>query len=173
VAAGRELGVDPRSLLAHAALETAWGKSMPAAANGQGSNNLFGVKAGAHWNGDSVGSSTVEFDHGVAQQRTERFRAYDTPAASFQDYVALLRDNPRYAAALGQGSDAAGFASALQNAGYATDPRYAQKLLAVTRQVRDVVDDFLKAGSPLPIPTAGTDMTLSQRPLLQLEPIDG
>ena len=154
VLAGQQLGVDPNTLLAHAALETGWGRSMPTAANGQGSNNLFGVKAGANWRGESVGSMTVEFDQGGAQRRSERFRVYDTPAASFQDYVALLRGNPRYAAALGQGSNAAGFAGALQQAGYATDPRYAEKLVAITQQVRDAVDNFLKGGSALPIATA-------------------
>lgn len=154
VAAGRELGVDPGTLLAHAALETGWGRSMPSAANGQASNNLFGVKADASWRGEAVASPTVEFDGGIAQRRVERFRAYESPDASFRDYVALLRDNPRYAAALGQGNNVVGFATALQKAGYATDPRYAEKLVAVSQRIRDAIDISLKGGRTLPITTS-------------------
>ena len=44
---------------------------------------------------------------------------------------ALLRNNPRYASALGTGTNTAAFATALQRGGYATDPNYAAKLVAV------------------------------------------
>lgn len=154
IAAGKQLGVDPQTLLAHAALESGWGKSLPTAVDGRSSNNLFGVKAGARWRGEAVSARTVEYDQGAATHPTLSFRAYRTPQASFQDYVALLRDNPRYAAALGRGADAAGFAQALQQAGYATDPRYAEKLVAVVRQVRDVVATSLKSSAAAPIPSS-------------------
>ena len=134
-AAGRELGVDPRMLIAHAALETGWGRSLPTDSSGRVSYNLFGIKATGGWQGEAVGARTVEFEDGVARSRVERFRAYDSPAQSFQDYVALLRDNPRYANVLGAGKDASAFASALQRAGYATDPDYAKKLTAVAVQM--------------------------------------
>ena len=49
-AAGRELGVDPRAIIAQAALETGWGTSQPADASGN-SHNLFGIKAGAELEG--------------------------------------------------------------------------------------------------------------------------
>ena len=62
--AGEKLGVDPSSLIAHAALETGWGKSMPAAADGSCSFNLFGIKAGASWNGAAVTAVTAEVEHG-------------------------------------------------------------------------------------------------------------
>ena len=107
-AASRELGVAPQTLIAHAALETGWGRSMPSGADGQPSFNLFGVKAGTGWQGPAVRSSTVEFEAGVAGTRVERFRAYDSPAASFGDYVALLKGASSYAAALGTGNDAGG-----------------------------------------------------------------
>ena len=154
ITAGKVLGVDPRTLLAHAALETGWGRSQPTAANGLGSNNLFGVKATAQWRGATIDASTVEFDAGGGSKRLQRFRAYDSTAASFADYVALLRGNPRYAAVLGQGNDAVAFAGALQKAGYATDPQYAEKLVATARRVRDVVDNFLKDGHSPPIASA-------------------
>ncbi len=134
-AASRELGVDPRLLIAHAALETGWGRSLPADNDGTVSYNLFGIKATGGWRGPAVGSRTLEFEDGIAAARVERFRAYSSPAESFKDYVALLRDNTRYAKVLGTGTDARAFASALQGAGYATDPDYAKKLTAVAAQI--------------------------------------
>ncbi len=150
-AAARELGVAPQTLIAHAALETGWGRSMPRNADGASSFNLFGIKAGASWQGPAVGSSTVEFDRGVPGARVEPFRVYDSAGASFGDYVALLKGSSRYAAALGTGTDAAAFAGALQRGGYATDPAYASKLTSVVAGVRAILDAGLKPGDSLPI----------------------
>jgi flagellar protein FlgJ len=135
--AGRELGVDPQALLAQAALETGWGRSLPRDAQGNASFNLFGIKATRHWEGGSVTASTQEFEQGIPVSRHEQFRAYDSAAASFEDYVATLKNNPRYAAALGTGGDVAAFASALQKGGYATDPQYAAKLVAVAGSLKN------------------------------------
>ena len=134
--AARALGVDPHALIAQAALETGWGKSLPSSADGNSSFNLFGIKAGASWNGATVASRTLEFDSGVAVTKQEKFRAYDSAADSFNDYAALIGRTPRYAAARNTGSDVHAFAQALQAGGYATDPNYAQKLSALTQQVR-------------------------------------
>lgn len=133
--AGRELGIDPRNLLAQAALETGWGKSLPCDAGGNTSFNLFGIKAGDSWNGDSVSVRTLEFEGGVPVPRQAKFRAYDSVEDSFRDYVALLRDNPRYADALNTGSDANAFATGLQRGSYATDPAYAQKISAIAQNL--------------------------------------
>lgn len=150
-AAARQLGVAPRTLIAHAALETGWGRSMPRGADGQPSYNLFGIKAGASWQGAAVGATTLEFEGGVAASRVERFRAYESPGASFGDYVGLLQGSARYAAAIGTGDDAAAFARALQQGGYATDPDYARKLTSVVAGVGEILDGRLKAGDGLPI----------------------
>jgi flagellar protein FlgJ len=138
VLAGRELGVDPRTLIAHAALETGWGQALPGAATEPCSNNLFGIKAAGNWTGASVASRTVEFDAGLPSPRTARFRAYASKADCFADYVALLEGNSRYAGALGAGSDAAAFGAALQQGGYATDPHYAAKLAAVANSLKQI-----------------------------------
>jgi len=143
--AARELGVDPHAIIAQAALETGWGASQPADATG-GSNNLFGIKAGANWQGAAVTATTTEFDAGVAGRQNVRFRAYGSAEDSVKDYVALLRDNPRYSAALHTGTDVRAFATALQRGGYATDPDYANKLVAVAEQLAT-----LKADAPRPI----------------------
>jgi peptidoglycan hydrolase FlgJ len=135
-AAARELGVDPHALLAQAALETGWGKSMPCNAAGECSFNLFGIKAGAQWSGASVNVPTLEFEEGVAVRKVERFRAYESPADSFRDYARLIGNNARYENAVGTGDNVAAFASALQQGGYATDPNYARKLVAVANELR-------------------------------------
>ncbi len=92
------------------------------------------------------------------------FRAYGSRAASLDDYVALLRNDTRYAGALGRGSDVQGFGAALQSAGYATDPDYAKKLTAVAHQVGTLLlastapsDNSLKFSTAQPITSgAGT-----------------
>ncbi len=129
--AARQLGVSARALLAQAALETGWGAHMPRLADGAPSNNLFGIKAGGAWQGASVSVPTLEYESGVAVRRVDAFRAYASPAQSFMDYARLIASSPRYAAALGQGENIAGFAQALQQGGYATDPAYASKLVQV------------------------------------------
>ncbi len=153
-AASRQLGVAPATLLAHAALETGWGRSLPRAADGSSSFNFFGIKAGSSWSGAKADSRTVEFERGVAESRVETFRAYDSPADGFADYARLLANNPRYAGAVGTGADAAAFAQGLQSGGYATDPRYAEKLTAVAGSVQQLLDARLKGGSELPIQTS-------------------
>jgi flagellar protein FlgJ len=150
--AGTLLGVDPRHLIAQAALETNWGQSLPQDASGGTSNNLFGIKASAAWTGASVSNGTQEFQNGLASNTTAQFKAYATPTESFQDYVALLRNSPRYAAALNTGSDVHAFAAGLQRGGYATDPEYANKIAAVANTMSS-----LKLSSTVPIPAkAGT-----------------
>jgi flagellar protein FlgJ len=94
------------------------------------------MKAGSSWNGATTQVPTLEFEDGVPVRKVERFRAYSSPADSFNDYARLIGGNPRYENARGAGGDVATFASALQQGGYATDPNYAQKVVAVADEVR-------------------------------------
>lgn len=150
-AAAKQLGVSARALLAQAALETGWGRHMPQHADGRASFNLFGIKAGERWSGARVNVPTVEFENGVAVRRQDSFRAYASPAEAFADYARLLNGSPRYAAALGRGDDIAGFAQALQSAGYATDPDYAAKLRAIAHSApMDEALAALKESAALP-----------------------
>jgi flagellar protein FlgJ len=155
--AARELGVDPNALLAQAALETGWGRSVPCNAQGECSFNLFGIKAGSQWSGATVNVPTLEFEEGIPVRKVERFRAYDSPADSFRDYAALIRGSSRYANARGAGDNVEAFASALQQGGYATDPQYAQKIAAVASEVRARSDaikaDALKFAAAAPSTT--------------------
>jgi flagellar protein FlgJ len=127
IEAAKKLGVSVRALLAQAALETGWGKHMPAQGTTT-SNNMFGIKAGGSWDGKRVNVPTLEYENGVAVRKRDSFRAYDSPSDSFKDYANMVASSPRFANAVGRGDDIAGFAHALTSGGYATDPGYAQKL---------------------------------------------
>jgi flagellar protein FlgJ len=127
MAVERNTGIPAHFMVAQAALETGWGRAEPRYADGRSSFNLFGIKAGRSWTGATVEAGTLEYVNGQPQRQTEHFRAYGSYAEAFADYARLLTDNPRYSAAASS-RDGAGFARALQNAGYATDPQYAAKL---------------------------------------------
>ena len=129
--AARRLGVAPEVLIAQAAHETAWGRSVPRFADGRTSHNLFGIKASRGWDGERVVNSTFEFVNGVAVRQMDGFRAYPSYADSFNDYVRFLQVNPRYKAALGSVQDGSAYLRELQRAGYATDPGYARKILGL------------------------------------------
>ena len=126
--AAGELGVDPKGLLAQAALETGWGQRMPRTADGSPSLNMFGIKAGEEWTGARATADTVEFANGVATQKRTAFRAYGSIADSVSDFANLLRSSPRYRDALAAGGDAQRYIDSIGKSGYATDPAYANKL---------------------------------------------
>ncbi|MEY2341120.1 flagellar assembly peptidoglycan hydrolase FlgJ [Acidithiobacillus sp. IBUN Pt1247-S3] len=121
-----QLDVSPVAILAQAALETGWGAHAPG-------DNLFGIKAGGGWSGNALQNLTHEFVDGVKTVEDASFRAYQSVASSVANYTQLLLNNPRYQTALGQGNNIAGFAQALQNGGYATDPDYAAKITALAQ----------------------------------------
>jgi flagellar protein FlgJ len=133
--ASQASGIPARFMLGQAALESGWGAAEIRAKDGAASHNLFGIKAGADWKGRTVETTTTEFENGVAQKKTQTFRAYDSYRDSFRDYADFLATNPRYAAVVNSAQknsgDVRAFARGLQDAGYATDPHYADKLGSV------------------------------------------
>jgi flagellar protein FlgJ len=134
-AASASSGIPAQFMMGQAALETGWGRAEIRGADGQNSHNLFGIKAGGSWTGRTVDIVTTEYVNGKPQKQVDTFRAYDSYADSFRDYAKLLGGNARYQHVVAAGHDAAGFAQGLQQAGYATDPKYAQKLMGVIRLV--------------------------------------
>jgi flagellar protein FlgJ len=129
--AAQKLGLAPQAILAQAALESGWGRRMMQMLDGSSTNNLFGIKADRRWEGEKVSVDTLEYEQGLPSRKKAYFRAYESHRESFNDYVAFLRSSPRYREALEATSDPARYFSALQKAGYATDPRYAAKIDAV------------------------------------------
>ncbi|MBV1932413.1 MAG: flagellar assembly peptidoglycan hydrolase FlgJ [Porticoccaceae bacterium] len=134
--AATELGVSKHLLIAQAALETGWGQKLIKHGDGASSFNLFGIKASHDWPGEKVTKFTLEYKDGVAKKESARFRSYASIGESFDDYVAFLRSNPRYADALARAGSDEHYARSLQAAGYATDPHYANKILDITQQLK-------------------------------------
>ncbi|MDR0528056.1 MAG: flagellar assembly peptidoglycan hydrolase FlgJ [Zoogloeaceae bacterium] len=130
VEASRQTGIPPQFLIAHAALESGWGRQDIRNADGSPTYNIFGVKAGNLWQGKSTEILTTEYENGRPISQRARFRAYDSYADAFGDYARLLSENPRYGAVIGS-QNGTEFAKRLQQAGYASDPKYAEKLDAV------------------------------------------
>lgn len=129
--AAAELGVSPRAILAQAGLESGWGRHVIRHRDGHSSHNYFGIKAGSGWQGDTVRVPTTEYVGGRAVTVEAKFRAYPSASEAFRDYVDFIGANPRYAEALARGGSEAAYARELAAAGYATDPRYAEKIIAI------------------------------------------
>ena len=128
-------GIPAEMMMGQAALETGWGKHQITGTDGTPSYNLFGIKAGNNWNGKVVEASTTEYINGVKQKRIEKFRAYDNYADSFKDFGNLIKNNPRYENVIANVDNVSQYALAMKQAGYATDPEYAQKLAGTIQKV--------------------------------------
>jgi hypothetical protein len=119
-------GVPASVTVAQAILESDWGRSR---LTRQG-NNLFGIKAlGTGGPAGMVSMGTWEHVDGEDVVVEARFKAYYTLEESIDDHGRFFTRNRRYAAALAVADDARAFAAAIQDAGYATDPSYATKLI--------------------------------------------
>ena len=106
--------------LAQGLLESGAGQSTLA----RKSNNHFGIKCGGDWRGP-----TVSHDDDA---RGECFRAYKHPEESYEDHSKFLAGRPRYASLFKlKITDYKGWAHGLKKAGYATNPRYAEKLIGI------------------------------------------
>ncbi|MEZ9217666.1 flagellar assembly peptidoglycan hydrolase FlgJ [Vibrio cyclitrophicus] len=135
--AASALGVDSSLLLAQAALETGWGSKMVKNSLGN-SNNLFNIKADRSWKGDKVATQTLEFHGKTAVKELASFRSYSNFEDSFNDYVKFLNENPRYETALQHQGNSENFIKGIHQAGYATDPNYADKVLRVKAKIDEM-----------------------------------
>lgn len=114
-------GLDPKLVIAQAALETGWGSSVAG-------NNIFGIKSHGRPGGVNVG--TTEYGPNGAYSTTDTFRQYPDLGAAIKDYVDFLKTNSRYAGVF-TAPDLNGQISAMGASGYATDPRYGDKLRSI------------------------------------------
>ncbi|TQV75310.1 flagellar assembly peptidoglycan hydrolase FlgJ [Aliikangiella marina] len=131
VEAAKKLNLDPRILVAQAALETGWGKYIMHDSQGQPGFNLFGIKSNNNWQGESIEINTLEVEDQAFKKVNAKFRKYESFAESFKDYVDFIISNPRYEQAVNSTEDASNYVKALQDSGYATDPDYADKILRI------------------------------------------
>lgn len=113
-------GIPASIILAQGVLESGAGRGDLAVS----ANNHFGIKCHNDWTGDKV-----YHDDDSAQ---ECFRKYPTAAGSFEDHAIFLTGRSRYAALFKlEKDDYAGWAKGLKAAGYATDPKYPDKLIGL------------------------------------------
>lgn len=118
-------GIPISFTLAQGALESGWGSRAPG-------NNLFGVKADSAWHGATVDVPTHEVIGGKSVATTCKFRAYPSWIDCIADHAKFFQKNPRYAACFHEATGE-GWARAVAAAGYATDPKYADKIISVIR----------------------------------------
>lgn len=132
---GLEYGIDPYILLAQAAHETGWLRSVRG-------NNLYGIKANSSWKGETVDFTTHEVVKGVSRPFVLRFRAYPRFRDSMEDYCKLISTATRYVAAWVNRDNAADYFEEIAKAGYATDPAYSVKLQSIYRSIKEAVDEY-------------------------------
>lgn len=125
-ASAQQLGIDPGLLLAQAALESGWGEQQVA-----GSENYFNIKA--RLGEPSVQSTTTEYVDEKPVSLKALFRQYQNAGESFLALTSLLKHADRYQVLAAHTKDPRAWLSALQRAGFATDPHYAEKVMAIYR----------------------------------------
>lgn len=113
-------------VIADAALESGWGSHAPGL-------NFFGVKADPSWTGPVTVQNTREFWNNKWVMIQTKFRAYSSWLGSLNDHASFLLENPRYQPAFAFTDDSEVFAREIADAGYATDPTYAQKIIEIIR----------------------------------------
>ncbi|HMQ61384.1 MAG TPA: glucosaminidase domain-containing protein [Flavilitoribacter sp.] len=126
----RETGVPAEIILAVGCLESGWGESELA----KKGNNHFGIKA---YSTPRYCMVTKEYIRRKPRRIKACFKAYEQAEDSFRDFSRIIAGDERY-----QGlfqfnrRDYEHWADGLQTSGYATDPRYARKLVRLIRKYR-------------------------------------
>ena len=146
--AAKKIGLNPAVMVAQAALETGWGKHIINKSDGGSSNNLFNIKSDKSWEGDKASKITLEFEQGTPVKKQASFRAYDSIKDSVNDFVDFLTQNPRYKEALQNTAKPNEFLDSLQEAGYATDPNYADKIKQVlnSTELKSIATNAIRQG---------------------------
>jgi flagellar protein FlgJ len=166
-------GIPATFMVAQAALETGWGRHEIRFEDGRTSHNLFGIRAGANWKGPVAEIWTTEYVNGSAQKVRGQFRAYGSYEESFNDYARLISQSPRYANAMRNLADPQAFATALQQAGYATAPNYASvltSLIQTTQRLQGHAPAMAAASVPSPLATTAQVLGLRSGAQLTADP---
>jgi lysozyme len=137
-------GILPETVLCQSAIESAYGQSLLASKY----NNYFGIKAGSSWKGDFVLLPTQEFINGKYITINDKFRRYSSFTASVRDYISFLKVNKRYAAVFTKKSVLSQL-QALQSAGYATAPNYANVIYGIYLSNKTQIDTQIKKATDI------------------------
>ncbi len=129
----------PSLTIAQSILESGWGKNHIG-------NNIFGIKKGSGWKGNTRVVTTTEYVNGKKITIKDEFRVYDNMEDSIRDYLKLIGTASRYKSV----REAKNYKEACQNvykSGYATDPNYSNKLISIIEENKlyqyDIKNDFL------------------------------
>lgn len=122
-----DTGIPASFTIAQAAVESDWAGS----GLSQKDFNFFGIKAIGGWTGPSQMWPTREFLQGEYVTIQAPFRKYASMTDGFEDHAAFLTGNERYKPAFEHTGDSIAFARAIQAAGYATDPHYADTIISI------------------------------------------
>ena len=107
-------------------------------------NNFFGIKSSKKWGGKTYNIDTGEVIKGKKVIVNADFRAYNSVKDSIEDYIKLLKENPRFSNVL-KATTVSEQAKELKKAGYATSVEYADTVTQVYNSVKDLVDEsYLK-----------------------------
>ena len=111
--------------LAQGILESGHGQSTLA----KKANNHFGIKCHKGWKGKSI----LHDD----DAKDECFRSYKNPLRSYKDHSLFLVERDRYSSLFKLNrKDYKSWAIGLKAAGYATDPKYADKLISLIERFK-------------------------------------
>lgn len=113
----------PSLVISQAILESGWGVKHI-------ENNIFGIKAGSSWNGKVALRRTTEWNGTKYVVIIDKFRAYDSMEDSIKDYLKLIGESKRYEK-VKKAKDYKEAARLIYEAGYATDPKYTDKLINI------------------------------------------
>ncbi|MCC6191372.1 MAG: glucosaminidase domain-containing protein [Anaerolineales bacterium] len=156
--AQRRTGIPADIMIAINLNEQGWQHEAPG-------GNLFGIKGSNPRTGANTGPVATWEDYGQGRVNIQdTFRAYDSPAESYEDFGNFLWDNARYANALKvlkETGDGAAFLREVHRAGYATDPLWSDKVLRIANDVRNVVNGP-NAPPPTPYPQRAPMTTLAE-----------
>lgn len=128
-----QYGVPASVSVAQAIVESDWARSELTIKG----RNYFGIKCAgpSPYASGCLERPTQECDTaGNCAETVAKFRTYDSPEDSFRDHGHFLATNPRYEGAFDHVDEPDQFAKEIAAAGYATDPQYAAKLIALMQQ---------------------------------------
>jgi flagellar protein FlgJ len=157
----QDTGIHPIAVLAQAAIESGWAKFTPG-------NMFFGVKSTNPKEKrqlietkEVLSSPNVHFPEIISITNQDNgsylyvikdwFRAYDTPADSFDDHAKFFEQNSRFANAMKVKGNPYEFLALIASDGYATDPNYAHNLDITAHAINNIVVNQLKLTPIIPI----------------------
>ena len=149
-----QFGIPASITLAQGILESGAGKGRLAVQ----ANNHFGIKC-HDWNGKKIYHDDDE--------EQECFRKYDNPEYSYRDHSLFLTNRGRYSFLFDlKKDDYKQWAKGLKKAGYATDPKYPQKLIDLIQRYQLYKFDNIvlkKKNKPYKVKKGDTLFSISEK----------